>query len=129
MNAECMYTVDNTSAAVNWRWRVEGDKTIMPRALYQEGYNYLGSDRYVEDGSFLRWNSSTITYNLDPKISKQLHLNNVSFNINLNNLMTFTKYSGLDPESAGSGGQGSVAKDNSQTPRSKTFQFGVSVQF
>ena len=129
MNAEAMYSTDNTSAAVNWRWRVEGDETIMPRALHQYGYNYLGSDRYVENGSFLRWNYTAFNYSLDPKIVKRLKVSNVSFNFNLNNVMTFTKYSGLDPESAGSGGLGNVAKDSSQTPRNKSITFGVSVQF
>jgi hypothetical protein len=128
-NAEMMYNTDNTSAAINWRWRVEGDDTIMPRALHQYGYNSLGSDRYVEDGSFLRWNNTVLNYSLDPKITKKLHVSSISFNFNLNNVLTFTKYSGLDPESAGSGGRGSVAKDNSQTPRSKSISCGVSVQF
>ena len=129
MNAEAMYNTDNTSAAVNWRWRVEGDETVMPRALNQYGYNYLGSDRYVEDGSFLRWNYTSFGYSLDPKITKRLHVSSVSFNFNLNNVLTFTKYSGLDPESAGSGGRGSVAKDNSQTPRSRQITFSVAVRF
>jgi TonB-linked SusC/RagA family outer membrane protein len=129
MNAEAMYNTDNTSAAVNWRWRVEGDETVMPRALNQYGYNYLGSDRYVEDGSFLRWTSTNLGYNIDPKIVKKLHLSNIRLTANLNNVLTFTKYSGLDPESAGSGGRGSVAKDNSQTPRSKQVSFNVSVRF
>ena len=128
-NAEMMYNTDNTSAAINWRWRVEGDNTIMPRALHQYGYNSLGSDRYVEDGSFLRWNNTVLNYSLDPKITKKLHVSNISFSFNLNNVLTLTKYSGLDPESAGSGGRGSVAKDNSQTPRSKQASFSVSVQF
>ena len=128
MNAECMYNTDNTSAAINWRWRVEGDNTVMPRALHNYGYNYLGSDRYVEDGSFLRWNYTALNYSLDPKITKRLHVSNVSFNLNLNNVMRWTKYTGMDPE-VGTGGAGNVAKDQSQTPRSKQFTFGVSVQF
>ncbi|MBQ0094956.1 MAG: SusC/RagA family TonB-linked outer membrane protein [Bacteroidetes bacterium] len=127
MNAECMYNTDNTSAAVNWRWRVEGDETVMPRALYQAGFNYLGSDRYVEDGSFLRWNYTALSYSLDPTITKKIGLGGVSFNLNLNNVLVWTKYTGMDPEVGG--GTGSVAQDNSQTPRSKQFTFGVSVQF
>ena len=51
MDVENMYSNNNQSRAVNWRWRVEGDITEMPRALRQTGYNYLGSDRFVEDGS------------------------------------------------------------------------------
>ena len=127
MNAEAMYNTDNTSAAVNWRWRVEGDETIIPRALYNYGYNYLGSDRYVENGSFLRWNYTALNYSLDPSITKKLHLSSVSFNLNLNNVICWTKYSGMDPEV--SSGAGSVAMDNSQTPRAKQVTFGVSVAF
>ena len=129
MNAECMYNTDNTSAAINWRWRVEGDDTTMPRALYQYGFNYLGSDRYVEDGSFVRWNYTALNYSLDPKITKKIGLGSVSFNLNLNNVLTWTKYSGLDPESGSAAGAGNVATDNSQTPRQKQVTFGVSVQF
>lgn len=127
MTAECMYNNDNTSAAVNWRWRVEGDVTTMPRALHNYGYNYLGSDRYVEDGSFLRWNYTQLSYSLDPKISKRLGVSSISMNVNLNNVLVFTKYSGMDPE-VGYGGM-NVATDNSQTPRSKQFTAGISVQF
>ena len=126
MDAECMHNTDNTSAAINWRWRVEGDDTVMPRALYNEGYNYLGSDRYVEDGAFIRWNYTALSYNLDPSIVKRLGLGSVSFNLNLNNVAKFTKYSGMDPEVGG--GQG-IAKDAAQTPRSKQFTLGVSVNF
>ena len=126
-SAEAMYNTDNTSAAINWRWRVEGDDTDMPRALHQYGYNSLPSDRFVEDGSFLRWNSCSFGYSIDPKYVKKLGINNLSFNLNLNNILVLTKYSGMDPE-IGYGGMG-VATDNSQTPRPKQFTFNVSVQF
>ena len=49
------------------------------------------------------------------------------FNFNLNNVICWTKYSGMDPEV--SSGAGSVAMDNSQTPRAKQVTFGVSVAF
>ena len=62
MNAENMYSYDNQSTSVNWRWRKDGDVTEMPRALYQHGYNWLGSDRYVEDGSFLRFKYLSFNY-------------------------------------------------------------------
>jgi len=128
MNAECMYNTDNTSAAINWRWRVEGDKTIMPRALYQAGFNYLGSDRYVEDGSFVRWNSMNFGYNFDPKTIKPLHISSLRLGLTMNNIATFTKYTGLDPESAGAS-RGSVARDNSQTPRSRSLSFTANMSF
>ena len=127
MNAESMYETKNSSAAVNWRWRVEGDKTIMPRALYHHGYNYLGSDRYVENGSFLRWNQCVLSYNIDPKFVKNLGISGISLNCSMSNLLVFTKYSGMDPE-VGYGGMG-VATDGAQTPRSKSFTCGLSVSF
>ena len=126
-NAEAMYNTDNTSAAINWRWRVEGDDTVMPRALRNYGFNSLPSDRYVESGAFLRWNYTALSYSIDPKYTKGLGLSQVSINMNLNNLINFTKYSGMDPE-VGVGGMG-VATDNSQTPRSRRFTMGVTVQF
>ena len=61
MNLENMYGNGNQSRAVNYRWRVEGDIAVIPRALHQAGYNYLASDRFVEDGSFIRLNYSQIS--------------------------------------------------------------------
>ena len=127
LGAEAPRELRNVMAAINWRWRVEGDVTEVPRTLYKWGYNDLGSDRYVEDGSFLRWTSTSLSYSLDPKITKKIHLSGVSFNFNLNNLATWTKYTGLDPEV--SSGRGQVASDNSRTPRSRRITFGVNVNF
>lgn len=127
LSAENTREIRNTTAAINWRWRVEGDLTEVPRALYRWGFNDLGSDRYVEDGSFLRWTSTSFSYSLDPKITKKINLSSVSFNCNVNNLATWTKYTGLDPEV--SSGRGQVASDNSRTPRTRRLTFGVSVQF
>ncbi|MBO4723883.1 MAG: SusC/RagA family TonB-linked outer membrane protein [Bacteroidaceae bacterium] len=127
LGAEAPRELRNVMAAINWRWRVEGDVTEVPRTLYKWGYNDLGSDRYVEDGSFLRWTSTSLNYSLDPKFTKKIHLSGVSFNFNLNNLATWTKYTGLDPEV--SSGRGQVASDNSRTPRARRITFGVNVNF
>ena len=127
MNAENMYSNNNQSRAVNWRWRVEGDITTIPRALRQYGYNWLGSARFVEDGSFIRLNYSQISYAFDPKIMKQFGINRLSLYVSANNLFCLTKYSGADPE-VGYGGYG-VSSDNAQTPRAKSFTAGVTVQF
>ena len=67
MNAENMYSNNNQSRAVNWRWRVEGDDRPIPRALYNYGYNWLGSDRFVEDGSFIRLNYTQLSYAFSQK--------------------------------------------------------------
>ena len=86
MEVEKMYDNNNQSRAVNWRWRVEGDITEIPRALRQTGYNWLGSDRFVEDGSFIRLNYSQLSYSLDPKIIKKWGLTQLSFYVSANNL-------------------------------------------
>ena len=127
MRVENMYSNNNQSRAVNWRWRVEGDVTEIPRALYQYGYNWLGSDRFVEDGSFIRLNYSQISYSLDPKMLKKWGLKQVSFYVSANNLFCLTKYSGADPE-VGYGSFGLVT-DEAKTPRSKSFTGGITIQF
>ena len=127
MNAENMYSNNNQSRAVNWRWRVEGDVTEIPRALRQSGYNWLGSDRFVEDGSFIRLNYSQISYSLNPKTIKKWGLTQLSLYVSANNLFCLTKYSGADPE-VGYGSFG-IVYDNAQTPRAKSFTGGVTIQF
>ena len=127
MRAENMYSNNNQSRAVNWRWRVEGDETDIPRALYQYGYNWLGSDRFVEDGSFVRLNYSQLSYNVDQKIIKKWGLRQLSFYLSANNLFCLTKYSGADPE-VGYGSYGLVS-DEAKTPRSKSFTLGITIQF
>ncbi len=127
MNAENMYSNNNQSRAVNWRWRVEGDVTSVPRALRRHGYNWLGSDRFVEDGSFIRLNYSQISYSFAPRVIKQFGLSRLDLYVSANNLFCLTKYSGADPE-VGYGGLG-IVTDNAQTPRAKSFTAGVTLQF
>ena len=130
MNAESMYTNDNQSIATNWRWRQDGDITPIPRALYQAGYNFLGSDRFVEDGSFLRFKYLTFAYGFDQKLIRPYHLSQLNLYLTLNNIVTFTKYTGVDPEIAPS----TLSKDNlglvidnNMTPRPQYFTLGITV--
>lgn len=127
MNAENMYTNANQSRAVNHRWRVEGDIAEIPRALHQAGYNWLGSDRFVEDGSFLRLNYVQLSYSFPTKIIKKLGMSQLSVNISAQNVFCITKYSGADPE-VSYGGYG-VVTDNAQTPRAKSITGGITIQF
>ena len=127
MNVEKMYDNNNQSRAVNWRWRVEGDITTIPRALRNTGYNWLGSDRFVEDGSFIRLNYTQLSYSFDPKTLKRWGLTQLSLYLSANNLFCLTKYSGADPE-VGYGSMG-VVTDNAQTPRAKSFTAGLTIQF
>ena len=127
MNAENMYSNNNQCASVNWRWRKNGDVTTIPRAMYRSGYNWLGSDRYVEDGSFWRIKNITVNYALPAKMLKKYSVTQFNLYLTINDLLTFTKYSGVDPE-VGYGNLG-VSTDNSQTPRSKSFTAGITVGF
>ncbi|MCR4602508.1 MAG: SusC/RagA family TonB-linked outer membrane protein [Prevotella sp.] len=127
MEVEKMYDNNNQSRAVNWRWRVEGDITEIPRALRQTGYNYLGSDRFVEDGSFIRLNYSQLSYSLAPNVIKKWGLTQLSFYVSANNLFVLTKYSGADPE-VGYGSMG-IVTDGAKTPRAKSFTGGITIQF
>jgi len=129
MDTEKMYNYDNQSTATDWRWRREGDDTDMPRALYQKGFNWLGSDRFVEDGSHIRLKSLSLTYNVKPAFAKKLRLNDVKLFATGYNLYTWTNYSGQDPDVAPPTRPDSLPKDYSKTPPSMKFMFGLSITF
>lgn len=128
MRAENMYTNDNQSVSTNWRWRKEGDVTDMPRALYRYGYNWMPSDRFIEDGSFLRFKYLTFNYAVPKAVLSKIYLNQLNFYLTLNNIYTWTKYTGVDPEITPNAMTG-VVEDWSSTPRSQYFTFGVTVGF
>lgn len=133
MEAENMYTENNQSRAVNWRWRKDGDITDMPRALFNYGYNSLGSDRYVEDGSFLRFKYLTFMYDFESNMLRSLMLTQLNVYLTLNNIVTFTKYTGVDPEISQNSSYNDrllgVSTDNNSTPRSQYFTLGITVGF
>ena len=127
MGLEQMFNAYNQSSAVNWRWRKNGDVTNIPRAMFDTGYNFLGSDRYVEDASFVRMSYIQLVYNFDKKLLKALGMRRLQLSISGQNLFCWSKYSGTDPEhSAGAWG---IAYDNSQTPRSKSVTMNINVGF
>ena len=129
MDAESMANNNNQCRSVNWRWHNEGDITFLPRAATTktdyDTYNYLGSDRFVEDASFLRLNYIQISYDFDRNFITKLGLSHLTCNVNLNNLFLLTKYSGVDPEVAQAGY--SAASDGGRTPRSKSFTFSLNI--
>jgi hypothetical protein len=127
MELEKMFDTYNQSSTVNYRWRKDGDVTPMPRAMYNSGYNFQGSDRYVEDGSFVRLQNIQVSYNFPNKSIKKLGLTRLQLYFSMNNLYCWTKYSGVDPEVSAKGF--GLAKDGSQTPRSKSFTASINVGF
>ena len=126
-NLEQMYNTYNQCASVNYRWRKDGDVTVIPRAMYNTSYNFQPSDRFVEDGGFVRFQNLQLTYNFPKKLIKSWGLNQLQAYASMNNLYVWTKYSGVDPEVSPQGY--GVAADASQTPRSKQFTFTLNVGF
>ena len=129
MDTEKMYNHDNQSMAVNWRWRREGDVTHIPRALYNKGYNWLGSDRFVEDGSFIRLKTLSLSYIFGKKVCDKLNLKGMKVYSTAYNLFTWTNYSGQDPDVSPPSRPDKLPKDYSKTPPSRRIMFGVNVTF
>ena len=129
LNAEAMIGNDNQAQAVNYRWRKEGDQTSIPRAMFgsTSNYNTLISDRFVEDGSYLRMSYAQLSYAIKKKYLTWIGLNRVSFYASINNPFVLTKYTGVDPDIA-FGGE-SPAIDWAQTPRSRSYTLGITVDF
>lgn len=129
MNNEAMYNEDNQSKSVLRRWRNEGDDTDIPRALYRYGYNYLGSDRFVEDCSFVRLKTLSLTYKLPKRICEKFHASGLSIFVTGYDLFTFTDYKGQDPEVSLPSKLTELSEDKSSTPRSRRFAAGFTLNF
>jgi hypothetical protein len=129
LRTEAMIGNDNQSQAVNYRWRKEGDVTSIPRAMYggNSNYNTLVSDRFVEDGTYLRMGYIQLSYTINKKYLKWIGLNGISVYGSANNPFVLTKYTGVDPDIS-TGGWG-PATDNAQTPRSRSYTLGLTVNF
>ena len=131
MNYESMLNNNNQSYATTWRWRKNGDITEIPRALSAvhgyNSYNSLPSDRYVEDGDYLRLQYVQLSYDFDAKKLKKYGINNLKLFASVNNLWCWTKYTGVDPDVSPQGF--AVCTDNSRTPRTKSFTCSVNLGF
>jgi hypothetical protein len=130
INGENMYSFDNQTTAVLRRWRNPGDETDIPRALMGYGYNWLGSDRFVGNGSFLRLKYLTLTYDFPTKMTRKIGLEDIKLSTTFNNLLTFTRYLGQDPEiTISSSSVFTVGYDYSNTPRTRDITFNLSLKF
>lgn len=120
---EGMYTVRNQTKKVLNRWTGEGTSNSMPRAIYSDpNKNTRASNRFIEDGSYLRLKNLTLGYTLPQSFIKKASISSLRFYMSAQNLLTLTKYSGFDPEI-----QGGV--DNSNYPLTRTISFGVDLKF
>ncbi|WP_324670537.1 TonB-dependent receptor [Hymenobacter sp. GOD-10R] len=116
------------------RWQKPGDVTDIPRlTTVATSNNYGGvvqnlSDRYLEDGSFLRLRTLTLGYTLPKETIAKAHLNSLRVYVQAANLFTITPYSGLDPEvNSQSGVSNTKNIDWATVPQPRTFQLGVTV--
>lgn len=121
-NLEKMSGYENQTLAVLNRWRADGQQTSTPQAVWGDPMgNNLFSDRWIEDGSYLRLRTIALTYTvpLENKIIKS-----AKFYLSANNLFTITDYLGYDPEFSASGSLFAQGVDIGLTPQYKTFQLG-----
>ena len=119
MNAIC-----NQYVSVKERWTGEGTSNTMPRAIYGDpNQNSRPSDRYLEDGSYLRLKNLTLGYTLPASVTRKMKISSLRFFVTGNNLFTLTSYSGFDPEV----GESSI--DWGTYPITRTFSIGVDLKF
>lgn len=134
---ESMALTMNQSATVLNRWRNPGDITDMPGISPKDWANSNPSTRYIENGSFLRVKSLTLGYTLNPKALSRLKIDRFMIYFTAENLLTFTKYSGFDPEVSAFSSSGQDATNQNTAPgvdfgtypQSRDFVLGVKISF
>jgi TonB-linked SusC/RagA family outer membrane protein len=92
--------------------------------------NFRYSDRFVEDGSYLRIQSISLAYNVPSHLISKIKIQNLKIYSTIQNLYTFTKYSGYDPEIGSiNGNVGLTGIDNARYPSPRIYTFGINVTF
>ena len=117
----------NFTTAGLGRWTGEGSTNSFPRLTTDDGNQNFSrvSKMFIENGDYFRIKTMQIGYTLSNNISKKVGLDKVRFYIMSNNLLTFTKYSGYDPEIGG----GSYGIDRGYYPQARTYLFGLNLGF
>ena len=115
----------NQTTALTRRWQTEGQVTAIPKATFQDPMgNSRFSDRWIEDGSYLRLKTVTLSYRLP--VNSTL-LQGFEFWVQANNLLTFSKYLGSDPEFSMTSNVIGQGIDLGQLPQSRSFVAGVKI--
>jgi TonB-linked SusC/RagA family outer membrane protein len=129
-NTQSMTDRANQSKVVLSRWRVQGQNfdNMIPRAYLNHPANNLGSDRYLEAGDFLRLNNVKLGYRVPQTLCTKIGLRNASVVLSARRLLTFTNYTGQDPEVGLGSDAFWIGVDNANTPPTKqvtlTLQLG-----
>lgn len=126
------YHYDNKFTYAMNRWRQPGDVTDEPRASFDGNSGGLEiSDRFIENGSYVRINEITLGWQLPPRLLGWTNMTNAKVYVSGRNLHTFTDYTGYDPDvnSNGAGSQIALGTDYYAYPRARTFSFGISTEW
>lgn len=119
-----MYDGKNQITDVLRRWRIPGQITDVPRA----GFDLKNSTYFVEDGSYLRVKDITLSYSFSGDWMRKVHISKLQPYFTATNLLTWTSYSGMDPEVNQWGNSGAVQGiDWGTYPQTRSFTFGVNI--
>jgi TonB-linked SusC/RagA family outer membrane protein len=129
--SEGMNSSFGQSAAVLNRWTPTNTNTDVPRAVYNDpNTNRRTSTRFVEDGSYARIKNVVLGYTLPRTVASKIKMNTARIYVQAQNLVTFTKYSGLDPEvNTFSGSNTALGTDFLTFPQARVFTGGVTLGF
>lgn len=110
------------------RWTGEGTSNEIPRFSFtDENGNWLSSSLYVKDGSYMRLKNMVLGYTLPNHLTSKYFVSNLRIFASAENLLTLTRYEGLDPEI--SAGGTSLGIDRGIYPQARVFSFGLNVSF
>ena len=117
---------NNLSTDALDRWREQGDITNFPRLIRDDPKQSDSrvQSRWVEDGSYIKLKNVNLRYSIKPEWTQKIGLRKVDAFINANNLITWTKYTGFDPDVNSYSGL-RVGLDEGSYPQSRTFMFGL----
>ncbi|GGD41462.1 SusC/RagA family TonB-linked outer membrane protein [Emticicia aquatilis] len=122
---------DNQTVNQLAAWTPQNTNTNVPQARLFFNNGAQASSRFIEDGSFVRLRNVTFAYNLPKSLISKIKLSNVRLYVTGQNLLTFTKYSGWDPEVNADDVVSNIALgyDFYTTPQAKTFMGGLNISF
>lgn len=126
-----VFAYNNVSTDALHRWRKQGDITDFPRPIRNDPLRneYLRvSDRWIEDGSYMRLKNVTLAYNLPKRMADKIFLEGLQLYVTGENLITWTHYTAYDPDVSSFSGL-RVGVDDGSYPHSRTFVFGLNINF
>jgi TonB-linked SusC/RagA family outer membrane protein len=121
---------DNQSKDQMNYWREEGQITQIPEPRLYSGNGAIRSSRWVQDGSYLRVKATTLSYTFPRKIASKARFDNLMLYVSGQNLLTFTKYEGYDPEvNATYISSVNLGHDFYTPPQARIFTVGLNASF